>query len=409
MHIVFVNRRYPPHYGGIAVHNYYLAHALVKLGHRVSVVAARWSDDVPALADDDGVAVHRLLVEQRFSAQCIPVFGRYVRPTRQLIFSMRVSRKLKEMEVADPPDIIEFAEVEAEGFIYLTQKRRRPVIVRCHTPSFVLRRYYTFQEAPYDTSIISAMEKYCIRHADAITAPSRDMAETIVNECVLSPERISVIPNALDVMSFAEPNGRKSFVGEQIDPNQITVLHVGRLERVKGIETLAKAIPVVLKELPEMRFVFIGDDCPYGEKKTWRRRLEDYFREQNVGDRTIFLGALDQPNLLAWYQSANIVVVPSMLYESFSYTCAQAMAAGLPVVATRIGGIPETVDDNRSGLLVAPGDVNELAQVILQFARDAELRKRMGDAGKTKAKQEFDSLRVATKFLEVAARTVTAR
>ena len=130
--------------------------------------------------------------------------------------------------------------------------------------------------------------------------------------------------------------------------------------------------------------------------------MENYFREHDVTGQTLFLGPLDEPDLLAWYQRADIAVVPSMLYESFSYTCAQAMAAGLPVVATRIGGIPETIDDNSSGLLVNPGDVNELAQAILRCARDPHLRRRMSEAGKTKAQRQFDSPKIARQFLEVA-------
>lgn len=404
MHIVLANRWYPPQSGrgGVATHNYCLAHALVKLGHRVTVVAARYSKAVPELADDHGVTVHRLLVEQHSSGQRIPLLGRYLRPARQFLYSRRVARKLRELERTDPPDLIEFAEVEAEGFAYLRKKRRRPVIVRCHTPAFVLRRYYTPQEAPYDTSLTAAMEKYCIRHADELTAPSWDMARTIAKECDFRAERFSVIPNALDVASFGEGSGFKSSVAEHFDSGKVSVLHVGRLDRAKGIEILARAIPAVLKEIPAARFVFVGDDCPDRDRGTWRQRLEDYFRELGVSNQTVFLGALDETELLACYRKANIAVVPSVLYESFSYTCAQAMAAGLPVIATRIGGIPETVDDGTSGLLVAPGDVDELAQAIVRCARDGQLRERMGDAGQKKARQQFDSPKIAEQFLEVA-------
>src|SRR5919108_4876320 len=131
---------------------------------------------------------------------------------------------------------------------------------------------------------------------------------------------------------------------------------------------LSRAIPQVLQEAPYVRFMFIGDDRQDECGRSWQQRLEAFFREQRVDDRVVFCGATDQPTLLEWYRKADIAVVPSLVYESFSYTCAQAMAAGLPVVASRIGGIPETVGDGVSGLLVEPGDVTGLAQAIVRLA-----------------------------------------
>jgi glycosyltransferase involved in cell wall biosynthesis len=416
MHIVLVNRWYPPHsgYGGVAVYNRYLAHALVKRGHRVTVVAARWSPDVPGLHEDNGVTVHRLLSQHRYRIHRLPIIGRYVRPLQQFLYSFQVARKLRELEVEDCPDVVEFAEVNAEGFVYLLRRRHCPVVVRCHTPTFVLRRYYTPAEMPYDTSLTTVMEKFCIHHADALTAPSHDMAGVIAKGCRTSPERITVVPNALDVKLFS-PDRRRSTDSGQPTPNSepqtsdfglrtsdgLIVLHVGRLHRVKGVEVLARAISQVLQEVPHARFVFIGDDCPDGSGGTWQRRLEVYFREQGVDGRTVFLGSVDQPTLIKWYRRADIAVVPSMLYESFSYTCAEAMAAGIPLVASRIGGIPETVNDGVNGLLVAPGDAEELACAIIQLAQDSNMRKRMGQSGRVRARRYFDALGVAQRFLEL--------
>jgi starch synthase len=94
-------------------------------------------------------------------------------------------------------------------------------------------------------------------------------------------------------------------------------------------------------------------------------------------------------------------VVPTLNYESFSYTCAQAMAAGKPVVASRIGGIPETVQDEVSGLLVPPGDPSELAAALIQLARDPARRCAMGEAGRAHARREFDAATVAARVMQV--------
>jgi glycosyltransferase involved in cell wall biosynthesis len=399
MHIALVNRWYPPHtgYGGVAVYNQYLAHALVELGHRVTVLAARWSPDVPAIDDDAGVRVRRILAQYPHWPQRLPVAGRYIRPLRQLRYSLLVALHLRALEAADRPDVVEFAEVEGEGFAYLHARRRCSTIVRCHTPTFVLRHYYTAQEMPHDTALTAMMEKSCIRRADALTAPSHDLARTIAGMCEVAEDRITVIPNALDTQLFAPG----SALAPTTPSSEVTVLHVGRLDRGKGIEVLAQAIPAVLRQAPNTRFVFIGDDRPAGNGTTWRQRLMDYCAAAGVEQRVEFVGAASQETLCEWYRRSDIAVVPSLIYESFSYTCAQALAMGKPVVASRIGGISETVSDGETGVLVEPGNVHELAATIVNLARQPELRWRLGQNGRQKAERDFNALRIAEQAVSV--------
>lgn len=393
MHIILVNRCYPPHtgHGGIAMYNYYMAQALVKKGYRVTVIAARRSNNIPENSQEGGVFVKRLLVTHRHFFHRIPLAGRYYRPIQQLFYSSKVMKALKSVE---NPDIVEFADVEAEGFFYLLQKKRCRAIVRCHTPTFILKKYYNRIEIPYDTSIVSAMEKFCIRKADFLSAPSSNMAKTIAGECGIPEGRIRVIPNGLGPEVFIENSEEKK-------TGKITVLHVGRMDRLKGVEVLAAAIPTVLEKNPAVKFVFIGDDCPDGQGSTWRKNLSCFLKKRGVEDQIQFLVSIDQQEVLEWYRKADIAVVPSILYESFSYTCAQAMAAGLPVIASRIGGIPETVDDGISGILVEPGNAGELAAAILKAARDPDLRKRMGEAGMEKARRCFDAGKTAASFVRL--------
>ena len=105
---------------------------------------------------------------------------------------------------------------------------------------------------------------------------------------------------------------------------------------------------------------------------------------------------------MGWYQQTDIAVVPSLLYESFSYTCAQAMAAGVPVVASRIGGIPETVDDGINGILVEPENAEALAAAIIKLAKDDVLRKKTGNKGREKAERSFDIRKISLQFIRLA-------
>jgi glycosyltransferase involved in cell wall biosynthesis len=155
------------------------------------------------------------------------------------------------------------------------------------------------------------------------------------------------------------------------------------------------------------RFVLIGEDSTTAAGGSQRAELEAQLRQANALDSVEFAGEVDQAALGDWYRGADICVVPSLLYESFSYTCAQAMAWYKPVVATRIGGIPETVEDGVTGSIVEPGDVGQLADALVRLAQDAGLRAAMGRAGREKALGEFDARKVAKDNLEVYARAIS--
>jgi glycosyltransferase involved in cell wall biosynthesis len=409
MHIALVCRWYPPHtgFGGVAMHVYYLARALVQDGQRVTVIAARWSPEVPPREEADGIRVIRLLSRHRSWMHRLPLAGRHMRSIVQAGYSIRVMRALRELEKTDPPDVVEFADVEAEGYAYLRGRRRCPVVVRCHTPMFVLRHYYQPEEMPWSLRRIEEREKYCITQADGLTAPSRDMACTIARVCGLRQECLAVIPNALDIDLFARAIQEPHVNGTGKD--EVVILHVGRLDRGKGIDVLADAIPLIVKEVPSARFVFIGEDRPDGHGTTWQARLQAKFRDHGVSECVTFHGSLGQEDMIAWYRRAHIAVVPSLIYESFSYTCAQAAAAALPVVASRIGGIPETIEDGIAGLIVEPESVDKLASAIIRLARDPAQRRRMGSAGVQKASRDFAAPAVAQRFLPIYERLAGLR
>lgn len=393
MHVVLVSRL--SGHGGVAVYNRTLARALVELGHSVTIVTARTSPDEPAHEERNGVAIHRLLRRHPYWLRRLPLVGRYTRSFIQLFYSFQVARFLNSLSEVASPDIIEFADVEAEGFMYLRQRDRKPVIVRCHTPTFVLRRYHRPEEMVFSTALTTAMEKSCICHADGLTAPSHDMARNIAEECNVSQTDFRIIPNVLDVSTYIQ-----HVYQEGENNNRVIILHVGRLERVKGVATLVRAIPLIVDQHSQTLFVFIGPDHTDLNGQSYREELEAYCLSHNVSKNVRFLGYVDEPDLISWYNRADIAVVPSLNYESFSYTCAQAMAAGVPVVASGIGGIPETVEDGISGYVVDPGDHKILAQKLLKLVANKTLRHKMGSAGKKRAMTSFNVNTIAEQMIE---------
>src|SRR5712692_146421 len=168
MHIVLANQWYPPEsgWGGVAMYNHAIAHAYRELGHEVTIIARRNDAATPAYAEADGVRIHRLLTRDYYYWRRTPVIGYYSRGLQQLAYSWRVKRAIERLHKTQPIDVIEFAEINAEGFFF-SRSPGIPFVVRCHTPTFVLRESIESHELPFDTRIISACEQRTILRAHA--------------------------------------------------------------------------------------------------------------------------------------------------------------------------------------------------------------------------------------------------
>jgi glycosyltransferase involved in cell wall biosynthesis len=183
-------------------------------------------------------------------------------------------------------------------------------------------------------------------------------------------ERTLVIPNAVDVA--AAP---RSMLYDRKRP---LIVAVGRLKAPKDFSTLIGA----LGRLPQESF----DGLIVGEGPE-RQPLEGEVSALGLANRVRFAGERhDIPELLA---TADVFVLPSRS-EGLPISVLEAMAAGLPVVASRVGGVPELVVDGKTGLLVQPGDPEELAGALCRLAADRRLRHRLGARGRARAEQAFD-------------------
>lgn len=120
MHLVLANQWYPPEsgWGGVGMYNYAVSRAYAELGHQVTVVASRLAENIPAAHHANGVAVCRILVQDNYRLRRLPLLGRYVRPFQQLRYARQVAQMLRALHAAQPLDVVEFAEVNAEGFFF---------------------------------------------------------------------------------------------------------------------------------------------------------------------------------------------------------------------------------------------------------------------------------------------------
>lgn len=395
LHLALINQWYPPEsHGGVAAHNYYLSKALAHLGHRVTVITSSRGSHPKHLKLQENLDIYRLPNIDLFRYRRLPVIGPHLRFVQALLRSKQAIRFLSKLHDTTSVDIVEFADVNAEGFFWHQGLGKR-LIVRCQTPAFVLARYYTKKETPYNPVLLEWAEKRVIRRADLLLSPSNDMAETISEASNLPPDRFHIIPDALDTHLFSPDLSSKK------SDTQINIVYVGRFDRVKGVEVLAEAIPLVCRKAPKVHFTLIGDDRPRVQGGSMRAYIQQKLKAHIDLGHVSIKGAVQQNELIETYRRAHIAVNPSLLYESFSYTCAQPMACRVAVVASNIAGIPETLDYGRVGMLVAPGDVSELVDALLHLCRDHTKREALAEAGRERAESHFNADIVAKRNVQV--------
>jgi glycosyltransferase involved in cell wall biosynthesis len=202
------------------------------------------------------------------------------------------------------------------------------------------------------------------------------------------PDRTVVIPNAVDVS--AAPRSRH-------DRATPLILAVGRLKAPKDFVTFVRALGALPAGSFEALIVGDGPD---------RLELEEEIRTLGLADSVQLAGERrDVPELLA---RADVFVLSSRS-EGLPVSVLEAMAAGLPVVASRVGGVPEVVVDGRTGVLVRPSDPDELAAALQRLVDHPALRRRLGAAGRARAEERFDLARFQREHLELYSRELTRR
>ena len=222
---------------------------------------------------------------------------------------------------------------------------------------------------------------------------------------LVSPRRLVTIHNFVDerrITPAAPETRRRMRQSLGIDERWPLVGTVGDVVPDKGYPYLVEAVPRILAAVPEARFAFAGGEAEWPD---YVARVKATADRLGVASRILWLGHRnDVPNLLA---AMDLFVVASV-EENFPLAMLEAMAAGLPVVATAVGGIPEGLRDGESGLLVPPRQSEPLADAAIRILSDPALARRFGDAGRRRVLTDF-SLESQTARTEAALASVALR
>jgi glycosyltransferase involved in cell wall biosynthesis len=238
---------------------------------------------------------------------------------------------------------------------------------------------------------------YVLSCSDFVTKQIRDAFPELVSRC-------ATLYNAVDVDHFFPS-------AESREEGRIKrLLYVGAVCPHKGLHVLLDALPAVLKRYPKFRLDVVGESAfplpldwlpSLGEPELMAPLVRFYDGKGYVGhlkeqitrlgfvDYVQFSGKVSREELAQRYRQADLFVFPSLWNELFGIPTAEANASGVPVVTSRIAGLPEVVEDEKTGLLVPPGDPAALADAIIRFLEDEELRRSMGQAGRERVLQHF--------------------
>jgi glycosyltransferase involved in cell wall biosynthesis len=217
---------------------------------------------------------------------------------------------------------------------------------------------------------------------DAVVAVSREVYEAEVRRSEIDLDKLVMIPSGVGVQIFEAVDqastGRLQSLWK-IRPEFRLVGTVGRFVEPKGYTYLLDALAKIRTQISDAKALLVGDGA-------LRQPMEEKARELGLSDTVVFTGTRrDVPQVLALL---DVFVLPS-LWEGLPIALLEAMAAGLPVVATAVGGTPEVVVDGVTGILVPPRDPDALAEAILTLLHDPDLRRKMGQAGRERVRGHF--------------------
>jgi len=386
--------------GGQGVYLFHLTRELSRLGHEVHVIAGPPYPTMPP-----GVQVHCLesfswyhYMENRRGFLLRPNPWEFFYPLNLLelattrvslfslilTFSLRAAAKFLDLSRQRRFDIVHDNQGLGLGLL-LMKNAGTPLVATIHHPLSIDARNAVAQaRGPIEKARRLVyypvfMQELVSRHLDRIITVSEASANMVELAFGVPRRQMRVIHNGIDAETFRPLSTTK-------DPNN--VIYVGDSEdRTKGAAYLLQAFRL-LRDTTPYHLTFV--DRPQQELKLAPRLVGRY----GLSARVRFTGRVDTAQLVRHYNRAEMLACPS-LYEGFGLPAGEAMACGLPVAATTGGALPEVVQDGVTGILVSPGDAPALAEAIQTLMGDADLRRRMGQAGRERVLERFSWPRAA--------------
>lgn len=334
----------------------------------------------------------------------------------------RTGRKLSRIGSCGGVRIERFPAGDKRAYIRAVgtaMRKFRPAVIQVENrPLYVLRLRRRFPRAYLWLSLQSStfigsryIGKSALRRsmaaADRILVNSHYLREVVARRVPEAAGKLRVLHLGVDAVRFQPPSTperqarRERLRQARGWTDRTVVLFMGRLIPRKGVHHLLAVLPKLAAAHPDVLMVIVGSPY-YGSHRQTRYSLRLKRMGRAVRRHVKFVPYVPYTNVPDWFLAADIAVVPSRPGEAFGLVNVEAMASGLPVVASRVGGIVEVVEDGVTGFLVDSANMEaELLDRIGTLVRDPELRRRMGKAGRQRVEERFTWQRTAESWMEL--------
>ena len=360
--------RFSPFIGGIATHVKELAKNLASLGVDVEVYTTDPEGRLPKREIMDSVTVNRF---RSYSLGDL------------YFFSPGLYRELRKLRSADVVHVHNYQDFCALAAVCAKRNYQKPLIFTPHFHPVGANELRTMGKKLY----ASLVGRHIFENSDAVIAVSNYEKHLLSETFHFNEQRITYVPNGINVKNC-------TYVARGINPRKKSILYVGRLEEYKGVQYLISAFPKVREKEKDAQLLIVG----MGSHK---KKLVSLAESLGVRNNVHFLGNVSDVELANLYSTSSLFVMPSK-YEAFCIAMVEAMGCGLPVIATRVGGMSELIGNNLRGLLIDyPPDVKTLAEMESRLLGDSSFSSRIGHVARDYVLEEFSWRLVAENLIKV--------
>lgn len=384
MNILQLCIRFPPAPGGAENHVYHISKELIGRGHDLQVFTSDLYTEVPFVRLDNPKPSYEGVPVKRFKSYSLGGEMHYV-------FIPSMMRELLKEET----DIIHthsYGYYQTTAGAFTKKLREIPLIITPHFhPSWSMwggkrrKKLRKFYDGLLGKSVIGA--------TDLVICHSKNEKE-LLSSFSLPDEKIRIVPAGVDFKRFETLPSPDRF-REVYNINERIILYAGRLASNKGLKHLIDAMPSIISQFNDTTLVMIGED------EGQRKMLEERAKKLNIKDKVVFTGhIIDDELFRSAYSACDVFVLPSE-YEAFGLVLLEAMACEKPCVATKVGGVPEVLEEGKTGVLVEYGNSDKLAKAIIELLGDENRRKNMGRAGRERVKDNYTWPKIVDRLEEI--------
>lgn len=366
MNIGCLTHEYPPVGGGGSTTIHEINLRLSRMGYNINVLTTAFRN-VPKTENMGNIHIKRLYSHRTEQAT----------PSLDSLVIYALSSTYHALRYYNENDIIHAYFVIPAGIpgYFMKKIRKKTFIVTIFGADIYDPTRFKLERKSMNSLAI----KRILESADIVTTISHDLVSRIKE---VYDTNVEIIHCGVDINKFHPENTERVKEDLGLDTNKIQLLSVGRLVKRKGLDNLLYALKKVLKEHRDVKLTIIGQ----GPEK---ERLKEIINRLDLQTNVSLVGFVDEEQLVKYYQACDIFTLSS-LHEGQGCTILEAMGCGKPIVATNVGGIPDSVITNYNGILVPPNNPKNMGDALLTLIEDGDLRSIMATNSRNRAVNKFD-------------------